>query len=212
MNPLSTKRADPRGAHFTKLARRPVLAALALVAGAALWHVAPSLAAEAAVVIPAPAEDAPSTPGAGSETAVIAGGCFWGVQGVFQHVKGVTSAVSGYAGGAGLDGQIRRGRIGPNRPCRVRPDHLRPSADQLRTAAADLFLGGAQPDRTQPAGSGQRNAIPLDDLYRQCRAGARRQGLYRAARQGEGLWQADRHHAWSRSRASIRQRPTIRTS
>ncbi len=99
MNPLSTKRADPRGAHFTKLARRPVLAALALVAGAALWHVAPSLAAEAAVVIPAPAEDAPSTPSASSETAVIAGGCFWGVQGVFQHVKGVTSAVSGYAGG-----------------------------------------------------------------------------------------------------------------
>ena len=34
-----------------------------------------------------------------SETAILAGGCFWGVQGVFQHVKGVTSAVSGYAGG-----------------------------------------------------------------------------------------------------------------
>src|SRR5207253_10402333 len=33
------------------------------------------------------------------EVAVLAGGCFWGVQGVFQHVKGVTSAVSGYAGG-----------------------------------------------------------------------------------------------------------------
>ena len=36
----------------------------------------------------------------GTETAVLAGGCFWGVQGVFQHVKGVTSAVSGYAGGS----------------------------------------------------------------------------------------------------------------
>ena len=35
-----------------------------------------------------------------SDTAVLAGGCFWGVQGVFQHVKGVTSAVSGYSGGA----------------------------------------------------------------------------------------------------------------
>lgn len=85
--------------HFPRLSRRPVLAALAVIAGAGLWHVAPSLAAESAVVIPAPAEDAPPTPGAGSETAVIAGGCFWGVQGVFQHVKGVTSAVSGYAGG-----------------------------------------------------------------------------------------------------------------
>ena len=42
----------------------------------------------------APASTAPT------ETAVLAGGCFWGVQGVFQHVKGVTNAVSGYAGGA----------------------------------------------------------------------------------------------------------------
>jgi peptide-methionine (S)-S-oxide reductase len=54
-------------------------------------------AAEEAVAIPAPALDTPST--AASETAILAGGCFWGVQGVFQHTKGVTSAVSGYAGG-----------------------------------------------------------------------------------------------------------------
>jgi peptide-methionine (S)-S-oxide reductase len=48
--------------------------------------------------VPPPAQDeAPS--GQGLETAVFAGGCFWGVQGVFQHIKGVTSAVSGYAGG-----------------------------------------------------------------------------------------------------------------
>jgi peptide-methionine (S)-S-oxide reductase len=55
-------------------------------------------AAEKAHVVPAPAVDEQS-PAATSETAVFAGGCFWGVQGVFQHVKGVTSAVSGYAGG-----------------------------------------------------------------------------------------------------------------
>jgi peptide-methionine (S)-S-oxide reductase len=48
--------------------------------------------------IPAPAQDETQSH-AGLETAVFAGGCFWGVQGVFQHVKGVTSAVSGYAGG-----------------------------------------------------------------------------------------------------------------
>ncbi|PNG26081.1 peptide-methionine (S)-S-oxide reductase MsrA [Methylocella silvestris] len=48
--------------------------------------------------LPAPAADEPALQGA-SETAVLAGGCFWGVQGVFEHVKGVTSAVSGYAGG-----------------------------------------------------------------------------------------------------------------
>ncbi|MBF7997687.1 peptide-methionine (S)-S-oxide reductase MsrA [Rahnella laticis] len=54
--------------------------------------------AETAVVIPAPAHDEPAGTSR-SETAVFAGGCFWGIQGVFQHVKGVTSAVSGYAGG-----------------------------------------------------------------------------------------------------------------
>src|SRR5262245_10180592 len=57
--------------------------------------------AEEAVVIPAPLLD--SKPGDGLEKAVLAGGCFWGVQGVFQHVKGVTRAVSGYAGGTRSD-------------------------------------------------------------------------------------------------------------
>jgi peptide-methionine (S)-S-oxide reductase len=64
----------------------------------AAFAVAPSLAAEDAVVIPAPTADAQA---AGNiQTAVIAGGCFWGVQGVFQHTAGVINAVSGYAGGA----------------------------------------------------------------------------------------------------------------
>ena len=56
------------------------------------------MAAEPVHVIPAPAADE-AVGAETSETAVFAGGCFWGVQGVFQHVKGVSSAVSGYAGG-----------------------------------------------------------------------------------------------------------------
>ena len=56
--------------------------------------------AERATVVPPPAFDEPAAAGASSETAVLAGGCFWGVQAVFQHLKGVTRAVSGYAGGA----------------------------------------------------------------------------------------------------------------
>jgi peptide-methionine (S)-S-oxide reductase len=55
-------------------------------------------AADAVTVIPAPAADLPTS--AAPQTAVFAGGCFWGVQGVFQHTKGVLNAVSGYAGGA----------------------------------------------------------------------------------------------------------------
>jgi peptide-methionine (S)-S-oxide reductase len=56
-------------------------------------------ATEKARVVPLAAVDEQSS-SADSEVAVLAGGCFWGVQGVFQHVKGVTGAVSGYAGGA----------------------------------------------------------------------------------------------------------------
>src|SRR5918996_6587949 len=57
-------------------------------------------AAEQAREIPAPASDEPAGQVVTtSEVALLAGGCFWGVQGVFQHVEGVTNAVSGYAGG-----------------------------------------------------------------------------------------------------------------
>jgi peptide-methionine (S)-S-oxide reductase len=75
---------------------------LAAVGAAALTlgalHATSGVAAEAAVAIPAPAIDATASD-TGPQTAVFAGGCFWGVQGVFQRVTGVTQAVSGYAGG-----------------------------------------------------------------------------------------------------------------
>lgn len=74
--------------------------ALALAAAASLGAAVlalPARAEEGAFVIPPPAMDEKST--AATETAVLAGGCFWGVQGVFQHVKGVKNAVSGYSGG-----------------------------------------------------------------------------------------------------------------
>ena len=56
-------------------------------------------AQEKAVKLPAPAVDSPAATQAATATAVFAGGCFWGVQGVFQHTQGVLNAVSGYAGG-----------------------------------------------------------------------------------------------------------------
>ena len=81
------------------LSRIAKVAAVAILAGASalgLWHSTVG-AQEAPVIIPPPALDLPA---AGSEAkAVFAGGCFWGVQGVFQHVKGVKDAVSGYSGG-----------------------------------------------------------------------------------------------------------------
>ena len=79
--------------------RRSLLAALLILPAfaAVLWSQS-APAQEAPVEIPPPAVDL-AEPGT-SAKAVFAGGCFWGVQGVFQHVKGVTRAVSGYSGGA----------------------------------------------------------------------------------------------------------------
>ena len=85
---------------MTRIVRRLRFAVMAIsfvvLAGLAVRDV--TAGADVARVVPWPLVDAP--PGqATSAVAVLAGGCFWGVQGVYQHVKGVTSAVSGYAGG-----------------------------------------------------------------------------------------------------------------
>jgi peptide-methionine (S)-S-oxide reductase len=56
-------------------------------------------AGNASGVVPPPAVDATKATSSGQQTAVVAGGCFWGIQAVFQHVKGVISATSGYSGG-----------------------------------------------------------------------------------------------------------------
>ena len=78
---------------FSRLSLCAAIGALAIAAVA----IAPSRAAEEAVIIPAPAIDVKEA--SGIQTAVLAGGCFWGVQGVFQHTAGVLNAVSGYSGG-----------------------------------------------------------------------------------------------------------------
>lgn len=69
-------------------------AAIALAMAAA---VGACTAAQASIRLPAPAADIPAA--GGLQTAVLAGGCFWGVQGVFEHVRGVKQVVAGYAGG-----------------------------------------------------------------------------------------------------------------
>ncbi|QJU57312.1 peptide-methionine (S)-S-oxide reductase MsrA [Sphingomonas sp. AP4-R1] len=83
---------------MSSFASRILAGVAALGLGYALVGGTSSLAAETAINAPAPAITAPAT--GTSETAMFAGGCFWGVQGVFQHVKGVKSALSGYTGGS----------------------------------------------------------------------------------------------------------------
>ena len=94
---MSQSRATPAMRRLLRTAS-PVLLAAALLALVLIGMQAVPSVAEEARAIPAPTLDEPAGQ-ATSEVAVFAGGCFWGVQGVFQHVEGVTSAVSGYTGG-----------------------------------------------------------------------------------------------------------------
>jgi peptide-methionine (S)-S-oxide reductase len=77
--------------------------ALAVIVSLVVWTAVRTLGARSPeapkMPFPAPALDAPLTRVPGQQTAVFAGGCFWGVQAVFEHLKGVSSATSGYAGG-----------------------------------------------------------------------------------------------------------------
>jgi peptide-methionine (S)-S-oxide reductase len=83
---------------MSKIAKNGVwIALIGLVAAGALWNI-PGRSGEAAVVLPAPAVDNPKAAGP-MQTAVLAGGCFWGVQGVYQYTKGVKRVLSGYSGG-----------------------------------------------------------------------------------------------------------------
>ena len=84
----------------------------------------PARAAESAVVIPAPAVDDPKAAGP-LQTAVLAGGCFWGVQGVYEHVRGVRQVLSGYSGGDKATAEyevVSRGQTGHAESVEIRFD------------------------------------------------------------------------------------------
>jgi peptide-methionine (S)-S-oxide reductase len=110
-----------------------VAAVGALLAGGLFWNGGAAVSAEEAVEIPAPALDPADASGA-LQTAVFAGGCFWGVQGVFQHTEGVDNAVSGYAGGEAENPsyeQVSRGTTGHAESVAVRYDPRKISYGKL---------------------------------------------------------------------------------
>jgi peptide-methionine (S)-S-oxide reductase len=101
--------------------------------------------AQVGVVVPPPARDVQA--GSGPAVAVFAGGCFWGVQGVFQHVAGVTAAVSGYAGGSADTARYRAvggGRTGHAEAVEIAYDPAEISYGQL----LQIFFSAAH-DPTQ---------------------------------------------------------------
>lgn len=138
----------------------PLIAAgaLAVIGVAALDMPA---AAERAVPIPAAARDVPASPGL--QTAVLAGGCFWGMEAVFEHVRGVKNVVSGYAGGAKGDAtydRVSTERTGHAEAIRITYDPRQVSyATLLRVyfsvAHDPTQVGGQGPDR----GPSYRSAI-----------------------------------------------------
>ena len=115
---------------------------------------------------------------AGLQTAVLAGGCFWGMEGVFEHVKGVTRCRLGLRRRRGRRCHLCQGQHRTHRPCRGDPHHLRPRPGQLRHLAAHLFLGRARSDPAQPPGSRHRPQLSLGDLSPVRRPGARVANAY----------------------------------
>jgi peptide-methionine (S)-S-oxide reductase len=107
-------------------------------------------ASSAAVKLPNPTADEPLSKTKSSETVVLAGGCFWGIQAVFEHVKGVTSATAGYSGGSANTAQyetVSTGRTGqgPDEGTQYRSVIFYASEDQHRVARAYIDqLNGAK--------------------------------------------------------------------
>jgi len=123
------------------------------------------------VVVPAAAVDEPTPASAASETAVLAGGCFWGVQGVFQHVKGVTEAESGYAGGskdtADYD-TVSTGSTGHAESVRITYDPSQVTFGQLLRIYFSVVTDPTQLNRQGPdEGTQYRSAIFAQDATQQ---------------------------------------------
>ena len=140
--------------------RSIMLAALVFVAAAGQLS---ECAAESGTNIPAPPLDLLLTPDGKLQTAVLAGGCFWGVQAVFQHVKGVESAMSGYSGGEQATAHyetVSSGRTGHAESVKITFDPRVISYGQILRIFFAVAHDPTQRDRQGPdVGTQYRSAI-----------------------------------------------------
>jgi peptide-methionine (S)-S-oxide reductase len=149
-----------------------VAVAVALILGvAACAGPGPSPSASASVTIPGPAIDEPAAASGTSETAVLAGGCFWGVQGVYQRVRGVSQAVSGYAGGDASTAQygtVGTGTTGHAESVRITYDPSQVTFGQLLHVFFSVVHDPTELNRQGPdVGSQYRSAIfPQSDAQK----------------------------------------------
>src|SRR5260370_31013692 len=141
---------------------KPLMAVFALIAlSVALWR-SPLFGAETPVVIAPPALDNPKTSGT-PQTAVLAGGCFWGVQGGFKHVRGVQNVVAGYAGGDRPSARyetVSSGTTGHAESLKITFDPRAISYGQILQIAFSVVHDPTQLNRQGPdVGSQYRSAI-----------------------------------------------------
>lgn len=165
--------------------RTPLLALAA--AGLALASCQQSSATERAVEAPAATRTANES--AGLKTAIFAGGCFWGVEGVFSHIEGVKSAVSGYHGGSKADANykaIARGDTGHAEAVKVVYDPKVVRYDQLLRAFFSVVADPTLKDRQGPDVGPQYRAA-LVPLSKEQQAVA---SAYLAQMKRSGKWDA----------------------
>jgi len=145
--------------------RSMVLPLAVVVVACIVWR-APLYGAESAVVIAPPAIDNPKVPGE-PQTAVLAGGCFWGVQGVFEHVRGVKQVVSGYAGGERSTAHyeiVSSGTTGHAESVKITFDPAQISYGQILQIAFSVVSDPTQLNRQGPdTGTQYRSAIFYGD-------------------------------------------------
>jgi len=153
--------------------KRPILAVLLTVGMTMAACQQPALA-ESVMATPAAAVQANEA--GGKKVAVFAGGCFWGIEAVFSHLKGVTSVVSGYHGGSKADARydtVGNGRTGHAEAVRVTYDPAKIRYDQLLRV---FFAVGADPTQLNyqgpDHGTQYRNAlVPMDKEQARVAAG-----------------------------------------
>jgi len=116
-----------------------------------------------AVSVPNPTIDEASASAAGDRVAVLAGGCFWGVEAVFEHVKGVKDVVSGYSGGAASTAQyelVSTGRTGHAESVKITYDPAKISYGQLLKVFFSVAHDPTELNRQGPdSGPQYRSAI-----------------------------------------------------
>ena len=194
---------------------RKVVPAAAIAAVVALfWFYARAGGASPAVVVPAPAVDIPRAAAAepGRQTVVLAGGCFWGVEAVFQAREGRHRGDVGLRGRLVRDRAVRAGQRRAHRARRVGARDVRSGAGVAGPAAAGLLLGRARSDAGEPAGPRQRGR----STARRSSSAARRRSAS-STRTSRSLKRRRCFRGASRPRSrrwrrSTRRRPTTRTT